>query len=224
MSTVTSWGATRPIALYTSCMAGQRPTRASAVVLRLAPFRDRGRDAHQPADLERPVDQVGQVVQFERLEQVLVGPQPHRLDGRVGRPVPGDEDDRDLRVDLVDAAKRLQPGLAGQVDVEDDHVGPLPLDRLEPLGRGRRGEQGHVRPRERPAEEVQDRRLVVHHEQGRHDSSGRENGAGVRPGRAAGGRSRPRRPAGCRRRGCRRGPRRSAGTPAARARSRSPCC
>ena len=40
-----------------------------------------------------------QLVQVERLEQVVVGPLLHRLDGRVGRLGHGDEDDRDARID-----------------------------------------------------------------------------------------------------------------------------
>ena len=59
ISTVTSCAATRPIALYTSCMAGQRPSSTSPVA-GAASLGHRGRHAHQPAGLHRPVDQVAQ--------------------------------------------------------------------------------------------------------------------------------------------------------------------
>ena len=84
--------------------------------------RDRGRGAHQPTRLHRPVDQGPQVGQFERLEQVLVSPLLHRLNGQVGGPVAGDQDDRDAGVDPPEAEERFQPGGVRQADVEDDDI------------------------------------------------------------------------------------------------------
>ena len=46
---------------------------------------DDGRLAHPPGHLERLADHAPQLLQVERLEQVVEGPLLHRLDGRVGR-------------------------------------------------------------------------------------------------------------------------------------------
>jgi hypothetical protein len=77
--------------------------------------------------------------------------------------MPCDENDRDSGVDLMDSAKRIQPGGVRQVDVQDDHIGTVADDLLDPFrGRGG-GEQRHLRLTECLAEEVQDRRLVINH-------------------------------------------------------------
>src|SRR4051812_21535874 len=71
----------------------------------------------------------------------------------------------------MDSAENFQPGGVREVDVQDDHVGAVADDRLDPFrGRGG-GEQGHLRLTESLAEEVQDRRLVIDHQQGRHGPS-----------------------------------------------------
>ena len=85
-------------------------------------LRDNGRLAHQPGDLERLADHAVQFLQIDRLEQVIVGPVPHRLDGRVGRPDHGDEDDRDAGVDLAELRQDVQAGLVGQAQVEENDV------------------------------------------------------------------------------------------------------
>ena len=95
--------------------------------------RDDGRLAHQPGDLQCLADHSAQLLQVERLEQVVVGPLPHRLDGRIGRPGQGDEDDRDAGVDGADLFQDLQAGLVGQAQVEENDVGRRGRDALEAL-------------------------------------------------------------------------------------------
>ena len=85
-------------------------------------LRDNGRLAHQPGDLERLADHAVQLLQVDRLEQVVEGPVPHRLDGRVGRPDHGDKHDRDAGVDLAELRQDLQAGLVGQAQVEENNV------------------------------------------------------------------------------------------------------
>ena len=103
---------------------------------------DHGRLAHPPGHFQRLADHPPQLVQVERLEQVVVGALLHRLDGRVRRLGHGDEDDRDARVDLADLLVDLQAGLVGQAQVEENDIGRLGTDALEPFGAG----AGHLDP------------------------------------------------------------------------------
>ena len=95
---------------------------------------DDGRHVHQPARLARLGDQVAQLRQFQRLEQVFVRPALDRLDGQVGGAVAGDQDDRNASVVPADLLKRLQSGGVAEVDVEDDDVRRL-LSRAPPSPR-----------------------------------------------------------------------------------------
>jgi hypothetical protein len=112
-----------------------------------------------------------QLVQVQGLEQVVVGPLLHRLDGRVGTLGHGDEDHRDARVDLPNLLVDLQAGLVGQAQVEEDDVGRLGTHPLEPLGAG----GGHLDPvlggTERLAHLLRDHdRVVVDEQKVSHDS------------------------------------------------------
>ena len=100
-------------------------------------FGDHGRLAHPPGHLQRLADHAPQLVQVERLEQVIVGALLHRLDGRVRRLGQGDEDDRDAGVDLADLLVDLQSGLVGQAQVEQNNVGRLGPDAFQTSGAGR---------------------------------------------------------------------------------------
>ena len=85
-------------------------------------LRDDGRLAHQPGNFQRLADHAVQLLQIDRLEQVVVRPVPHRLDGRVGRPGHGDHDDRDAGVDSPELPQDVQAGLVGQAQVEENNV------------------------------------------------------------------------------------------------------
>ena len=54
----------------------------------------------------------------------------------VSAAVAGDEDDRDARVDPADLLEDVQAGLVGQAQVEEDDVGRVGADALEPLRAG----------------------------------------------------------------------------------------
>ena len=127
---------------------------------------DDGRLAHPPGHLQRLADHPPQLVQVERLEQVVVGPLLHRLDGRVRRLGHGDEDDRDARVEAADLLVDLQPGLVGESEVEQDHIRRPLGDATDPLRAG----TGHINPVLRGAEDPVDLRqdqvrVVVHKQQ-----------------------------------------------------------
>src|ERR1700738_3984612 len=81
--TGTSWAATRPMALYTSHMAGQLPTMAPSASGSGGGPGPPGRLPHPPPPPQPPPHPPPQVVRVERLEEVVVGAVPHRLDGRV---------------------------------------------------------------------------------------------------------------------------------------------
>ena len=97
-------------------------------------LRDDGGLAHPPGHVQRLVDYPPQLVQAERLEQVVVGAVLHRLDGGVGALGHRDEDDRDARVDAADLLVDLQAGLVGQAKIEQNHVGRIGADALQPRG------------------------------------------------------------------------------------------
>ncbi len=155
-------------ALYTSCIAGQRPSRTSPAVgagptsgmvagVRISRLDCTARSISSP-----------QVGQLERLEQVLVRPLLHRLDGEVGGAVPGDEDDRDAGVDRADAVERLESRLrrAG-----GRRARPRPAGRASTSASPSAAVVAvrTVTPSaERALEGVPDGRFVVDHQQRRH--------------------------------------------------------
>ena len=97
----------------------------------------------------------------ERLEQVIVGAQLHRLDGRLRRAVGGHQDDQQLRVDLADAPQRFQARDAAHADVHDDQVGLELGDDPQALLAAGRGGQLDLRRIKDPLERVLHVRFVV---------------------------------------------------------------
>ena len=105
---------------------------AREVVVRRC-LRNNGRIAHQPADLQRFTDHAFQLLHVERLEQVVVRPLLHRLDGRIGRAGQGDKDDWDTGIDLANLTQDLQSGLVRQAQVEENNVRRRGRDVLQTL-------------------------------------------------------------------------------------------
>jgi hypothetical protein len=122
-----------------------------------------------------------QLIARNRLDQVVEGAALHRLDGRLRRPVGGDEDHRALGVEGVDVAEDVEAGAVGQLQVEDDHVGPVLGQAGQPLGRGARRQ--HLCPLglEDAAEGVEDGRLIVDDQKRRHGSPRRSPAALRKP-------------------------------------------
>ena len=113
------------MALYTSCMAGQRPTsRSPAARIGLRPSAQLHRHVHEAGGSPGPGPPARGSAEFQRLEQVIEGPQFHGLDGRVAGAAGRDEDHRHLGVRCGSAGKASRPGLVGQHDVQQHHVGP----------------------------------------------------------------------------------------------------
>jgi hypothetical protein len=72
---------------------------------RAGPVADRHGHAHQPAHLEGLADEVADLAQVERLEQVVVAAELGRLDRLVDGAGGGDEDDRHRRVAVAQPAE-----------------------------------------------------------------------------------------------------------------------
>ena len=81
------------------------------------------RRAHAPPDLDRVQHRLLELVQVDRLVEVVEGAALHRLDRRAGVLGHGDEHHRDARVDGPDLLVDLQPGLVGQTEIQEDHLG-----------------------------------------------------------------------------------------------------
>ena len=91
----------------------------------------------QAVVLEGPADLEPQHLQVDRLGDVVVRPQPHRLDGRLDRAVGGDHQDQGLRPAVLDVshqvqtrerARHLQVGdheLVGQAAEQVPGLGPI---------------------------------------------------------------------------------------------------
>jgi hypothetical protein len=105
-------------------------------------YRNHSRLAHAPGHFQRLADHPPQLGQVERLEEVVVGPLFHCLDGRVRPLGHRDEDDWDARVDSADGLVDVQAGLVGQAQVQEDHVRRFGPDALNPV----RPRAGHLDP------------------------------------------------------------------------------
>ena len=99
----------------------------------LEPLAQRPDLVEQLAVFERLLDQDFEPDRVDRLEQVVVRAELHRLDGRVDRGVPGHHDRRDGQVALADLADQVEAVDPGQAEVGDDQR-EVPLD--EPLQGG----------------------------------------------------------------------------------------
>ena len=83
---------------------------------------------HVLRGFQRVGDQFLELRDVERLEQVVVGAQFHRLDGGLGGAVGGHEDDQQLGVDLPNPPERLQPVDAAHAHIHDHQIGLQPRD------------------------------------------------------------------------------------------------
>ena len=83
--------------------------------------------------LEGVGDELLELWHVERLKQVVVGAEFHRLDRGLGGAERGHHDDRQLGVVLPNAAKCLQPGDAAHPDVHQHEIRLKRIDDLQPL-------------------------------------------------------------------------------------------
>jgi hypothetical protein len=110
------------------------------------------------------VGQELQLLEINRLLQVVEGAQLHRLDRAFDRAMGGHDDHRHRRVEFADPAQQVDAAHPGQAHVGEDHVRPQLLEHAErTLGVSgnlglvpRLGKESPNRARERP--------LVIHDE------------------------------------------------------------
>ena len=70
-------------------------------------------------------------VDVERLAQVVAGAEPHRFDRRLGRGERRDHDAEDVLVDLLRGAQHVDAAQVGHLDVGDQQVDRLALQRVD---------------------------------------------------------------------------------------------
>ncbi len=85
--------------------------------------------------LERFLDQQHDFVEIERLVDVVVGPEPHRLDGVFDGREGGHHDDLRFRPDLLDAFEHRQAVAVGKLEVEEHEIDLGRRHPIERLGR-----------------------------------------------------------------------------------------
>ena len=100
---VTSVSATWRIRAKTSRMAGALADHLGELAGRRQPLAEPAVLLAQAVVLEGVADLEPQHAQVDRLGEVVVGAQPHRLDGRLDRAVGGDDEDQGLRPLVLDA-------------------------------------------------------------------------------------------------------------------------
>ena len=151
------------------------------LVLRPVAIVQDGRHVHQPADGESLIHHLLQLPGIQRLDQVVVGPQFHRLDRRLGRAVSRDENHEALGVDSPQVVKHIQSRAVAQPDVQQNHVGGRFGGQTQTFG-GRFGPQhGHVVAVEDRFDAELDARFVVNDQQSVHGNPNRDesrSGAG----------------------------------------------
>jgi len=161
---------------------------------------------HQPADFQGVRGDPPEFLGVEGLQQVVVGPQLHRLDGGVGRAEGGHDDDRRLDLPLLDLGQGVQPVQPRHLVVQQHGVERL----LGEAGQGRHavraGDHVVALLGEEPGEEMDQPFVIVHHEDLGHGAqSFRRSWPAGQWRRSC--RTRP----SCARRSCPRGARRSPG-------------
>src|SRR5262245_36898018 len=117
--------------------------------------------------LERLLDHQPDLVDLERLGQVVVGAFLHRGDRGLGGGEGGDHDDHRLGRDLVREAQHVEPRAAGHLDVRDDHVELVALDERARGGDVARGRDLVALAAHEDLEELLHAALVVDDEDAR---------------------------------------------------------
>ena len=85
----------------------------------------------QSGGLQRLLDDHRELVEIDRLGQVVEGPELHRLHGALDRAVGGHHHHRDLRLLLPDPFENLYSGGIGQAVVQHQQVAVFFLEQLE---------------------------------------------------------------------------------------------
>jgi hypothetical protein len=106
----------------------------------------------------------GEIVQHERLLEVVAGPLSQGLDGHLHRGMARHEDHRSARVERARPLQHLQTADAGHHHVGHDHVEFLLLDSSQGLFAAAGDGNAVALSLEKQAQSVLRSGLVVHHE------------------------------------------------------------
>jgi hypothetical protein len=126
--------------------------------------RERDRDVHHPPRLNGLLHQLAQRGQLQGLGDVVVRAELHGFNGRFAPRSGRDEDHRQPPVDLLDALKDAEAGLAGQDDIEQYDVGADLADFLQPLLGRARGVHSVPGVAQRLLGQMQHRTVIVNNE------------------------------------------------------------
>ncbi len=110
----------RPTMLANWCARAERPLQQHVLLPELAL-------------LERVADLDLQLVDVERLAEVVVRAQPHRFDGGVGRRERGNHDAEHVLIDALGGAQHFDAAHVGHLDVGDQEVEPAALELVDRL-------------------------------------------------------------------------------------------
>src|SRR5213594_4002376 len=117
--------------------------------------------AAQEALLEDLLHEVLQLVQVQRLDEVVVGPRLQRLDRRLDHRVAGHHDDLERRIVPLDLVEHLQAVHLGHPDVDQRGVEDLMADQPDRLAPARRQGDVVAPAAQRLAQELADIDVVV---------------------------------------------------------------
>ncbi len=116
---------------------------------------------HVARGLEGIRDDLLELGDVERLEEIVERPQLHRFDGSLRGAVGGHHDDRHLAVEFAKAAEGFEAVHAAHAHVHDDQVGLHPGEQLQALFAAASGGKFDLRRAENAAEGVLYVRFVV---------------------------------------------------------------
>ena len=128
-------------------------------------LRERADLAPQLAGFERLLDEDRHFVEIERLVDVMVRPQPHRLDGVLHRRERGHQDDQCFGGGFLDALEHAQAVAVRQLEIEEHEV-ELGAELLQRLAGGSGLENAIAFLVEPLAQRPADQRLVIDDQQG----------------------------------------------------------
>ena len=92
-----------------------------------------------PRPRQHALDEQRELVEVERLLEVVRGAAAHRLDGVLHRSVGGHQDDREARRLGLDVAEHVETRAVGQPQIEQHEIRGIAAQRLESPGAVRRG-------------------------------------------------------------------------------------
>ena len=117
---------------------------------------------HVVRGFQRAGDDFLELGDVERLEQIIVRAEFHRLDGRLRRAVRGHQDHEQFGIKLADVAQGFEAGHAAHADVHDDQVGFEFGDQLQSFLAARGRGDLHIGRIKNPPERVLHVRFVVY--------------------------------------------------------------